>query len=311
LRYGPTARNYVRLQSPRWKEIYENELAKDLESRVDYESATLYEKKGLRDSKKVRFLAVRRCENGAPSQYCYYFYSKDIQCLRAKRIYEDDAYCLFKPLRAVPTEGTKTGFLWEAFCGWVIRTKSTLDVTKLGSTDRFIIPYMRTNHLYFLPASWPSQTSSTLARGYYSADFPLYDTYDAFCITEDNRVVFFKYVTKSDNKNGVVLSTSGFDDLAESLLKTADANLVPFDSRGRPKPGAEWRLVWVVPEKAKENVKAATFKPRTATTSQLGDSEKCEKDPPRYCQWDWASHVQQFAMGVDIEKGEKGLRFFK
>jgi hypothetical protein len=282
--------------------IYETEIRSDLDSLgPDPLGPSPYEdKNSLCDSSKVRLVAVRRCENGAPSQYCYSFFSKNIQFLSAQSVPAYQAYELFNRIVAVPTEGTQTAFLWEALCDSAITTLDALDVKKLESSDSFIIPCVR-DVVYSRRVSPPLPLAEEpYKKGYYRVEFPHDDAFDAFIVTDDDRVVFFKYTAKVNINDA--LCTSGFDKIAESLLKSPDANLVPFDCDGCPKPGAEWRLVWVVPdwEKAKKNVKAATFKPRTATFSEL-DDEGWEKNPLR-C-WDWASHIQQFVMGLNFFQG--------
>jgi hypothetical protein len=194
--------------------------------------------------------------------------------------------------------------LWEAYCGRAIPVESS-EITKLGSTVKLIITFMGDNSVctFF----WPWRSNCSYGQGYYKIEFPHQEgTFDAFCITEDNRVIFFKCTAESESNNNNALCTSQFDELAEAMLLAGShaANLVPFDCHGCPKPGAEWRLVWVVPENAKGNVKAAPFKSKDTAKFKAAEWEK----HPLRC-WDWAGHIQQYVTGLDYEKKGLGLLF--
>jgi hypothetical protein len=119
--------------------------------------------------------------------------------------------------------------------------------------------------------------------GYFRIKIETQTSFDAFSITEDNRVLLFRY-TSDSNLDSSRLSPVGLDQLADAFVKCDRDDLLPYTRNG-----AEWWIVWVVPEKIKDE-----FKPTDKFTTRVVKDKMVDAEQTK-----WENYVQHYVVGLD------------
>jgi hypothetical protein len=123
--------------------------------------------------------------------------------------------------------------------------------------------------------------------GYYRILIEIQTTFDAFSITEDNKVILFRYTSNPDHHDR--LSPVGLDQLADALRTRGRDDLLPYARNGRQEKGAEWWIIWVVPKKIKD-----AFIPTDKFTTRVVKDKTVNMEQTK-----WEDYIQHYVMGLD------------
>jgi hypothetical protein len=187
-------------------------------------------------------------------------------------------------MKSVPKRATTEGWLWDSYCDSVIPLKTVLQLTRPGLASSKptvkLVANLPTNVIPIHNVMSASVHHDSGKPGYYRIKIETQTSFDAFSITEENRVLLFRYTSNPDHHDG--LSPVGLDQLADVLSTCGRDDLLPYTENGLPKKGLEWWIVSVVPEEIKDE-----FKPTDKfTTVNVG-------------QRNWDNYVQYYVVGLD------------
>jgi hypothetical protein len=231
----------------------------------------------------------------APRPY-YTVVSKVIQLMMASKLFrcDWDQIChAFDLMKSVPKRATTEGWLWDSYCDSVIPLKTVLQLTRpqagLASSKATVklVANLPTNVIPIHSVMSASVHHDSGKPGYYRIKIETQTSFDAFSITEENRVILFRYTSNPDHHDG--LSPVGLDQLADAFRGCGKEDLLPYTEDGLPRKGAEWWIVWVVPEKIKDG-----FIPTTKFTTRVTKYKKVDVEQTK-----WEDFVQHYVLGLD------------
>jgi hypothetical protein len=162
-----------------------------------------------------------------------------------------------------------TGWLWGGYCQATIPTKAAFQVPILDKNGTRSGTYHRLENMPTNITRVPNVKSITHAVAYYKIEIIDPATFDACSITNDTAIIY-KFTINPDHE----LRPNGFDELATALGKD-HPQLLPWVNK------RNWLLVWVVPYRIRDKMKAKTIK---------GGGRK------------WNDYIDQYVLGLRVEK---------
>jgi len=137
----------------------------------------------------------------------------------------------FRGFSCIPETGTAAGWIWEGYCHRTLPNLSSLAITSLDDKKKELLNLVPSRQIDFkVLEEIPNEPSP----GYYAPVTRNHKTFDAFSVTDNNRVVLMQFTVSSDHPEPKGL---GLDALADVLSKDF-----------RPFRGCSWLFIWIVPK---------------------------------------------------------------
>jgi hypothetical protein len=293
--YGPAPGNY-QVEYPEKTDDYDRSRQRAVES-LDYDQVVaIYEgepgtlKRGCED---LFVLRRRRALSGESYRAGMGYYCparSGTNSTIARRVFEcdwDKVSAAFGRMRTVPTKERAIGWMWTAYCHFVIQRKFSLVVKMLASSHTAVFPISR-RCCYVDPNDLDEGEYHYPSRPRYVAHEDI-DTppgehpIDAYSITKNGDIIYYKYTADPDRE----IHYSAFESFPFEQLK----GVQPRD--GVPKC---LLLVWVVPSSLVDKVTSAPIRSwGEFVGAGTGEMQVGEPEQAACC----ALLIQQCVMGLD------------